>query len=122
MNVIGSLIEASRIPATGALEIEAEVDGEAQSLMLMRVSGSVRAYLNVCPHAGRRLDWAPGQFLFDKGGHIVCAAHGASFRSDDGVCVGGPCRGEALVAVAVEERDGQVWLVDATGAGLTTAG
>jgi nitrite reductase/ring-hydroxylating ferredoxin subunit len=64
----------------------------------------------VCPHAGRRLDWAPGKFLRDKQGHLVCAAHGATFELEGGVCVAGPCRGAALRAVDVEVRDGVVSL------------
>ena len=70
----------------------------------------VRAWLNVCPHAGRRLDWAPGQFMCSREGLLVCAVHGASFELEGGLCVAGPCRGDALRPVAVEVRDGQVWL------------
>ena len=73
-------------------------------------AGDVRAWLNVCPHAGRRLDWAPGKFLRAKDGMLVCAAHGASFELANGVCVAGPCRGESLRAVAVEVRDGGISL------------
>ncbi|HPW13843.1 MAG TPA: Rieske (2Fe-2S) protein, partial [Thermomonas sp.] len=62
------------------------------------------------PHAGRRLDWAPGKFLRAKDGMLVCAAHGASFELANGVCVAGPCRGESLRAVAVEVRDGGISL------------
>jgi nitrite reductase/ring-hydroxylating ferredoxin subunit len=69
----------------------------------------VRAWLNCCPHAGRRVDWAPGRFLLSKAGHLVCAAHGASFDGD-GLCVLGPCRGQSLRAVPVVVRDAQVWL------------
>ena len=57
-------------------------------------------WLNICPHAGRRLDYAPGQFLLDQG-RLVCAAHGASFELEQGVCVAGPCRGASLVPLAV---------------------
>ncbi len=64
----------------------------------------------MCPHAGRRLDWSPGQFLKSREGQLVCAAHGASFELENGLCVAGPCRGDALRAVPVEVRDGQVWL------------
>ena len=38
------------------------------------------------------------------------AVHGASFELEGGLCVAGPCRGDALRPVAVEVRDGQVWL------------
>ncbi len=94
----------------GFAEVEATIDGDAESLVLYRAGDEVRAWLNVCPHAGRRLDWAPGQFLKSKDGHLVCAAHGASFELDRGDCVAGPCRGDALRAVQVQVRDGEVWL------------
>ena len=94
----------------GFAEVEAMIDGDAESLVLYRLGDEVRAWLNVCPHAGRRLDWAPGQFLKSKDGHLVCAAHGASFELDRGDCVAGPCRGDALRAVQVQVRDGEVWL------------
>ena len=94
----------------GFAEVEATIDGDAESLVLYRLGDEVRAWLNVCPHAGRRLDWAPGQFLKSKDGHLVCAAHGASFELDLGDCVAGPCRGDALRAVQVQVRDGEVWL------------
>jgi len=94
----------------GFAEIEAVVKGDAESLILHRDGQQVRAWLNVCPHAGRRLDWAPGKFLKSREGHLVCAAHGASFELIRGNCVAGPCRGDALRAVAVEVHDGQVVL------------
>ena len=94
----------------GFAEVEATIDGDAESLVLYRLGDEVRAWLNVCPHAGRRLDWAPGQFLKSKDGHLVCAAHGASFELNRGDCVAGPCRGDALRAVQVQVRDGEVWL------------
>ena len=94
----------------GFAEVEAMIDGDAESLVLYRLGDEVRAWLNVCPHAGRRLDWAPGQFLKSKDGYLVCAAHGASFELDRGDCIAGPCRGDALRAVQVQVRDGEVWL------------
>ena len=96
----------------GFAEVEATIDGDAESLVLYRLGDEVRAWLNVCPHAGRRLDWAPGQFLKSREGHLVCAAHGASFELVNGDCIAGPCRGDSLRSVAVEVRDGQVVLVD----------
>lgn len=94
----------------GFAEVEALIGDDAESLILYRQGTDVRAWLNVCPHAGRRLDWAPGQFLKSKDGHLVCAAHGASFELVRGDCIAGPCRGDALRAVAVQVRDGEVWL------------
>jgi nitrite reductase/ring-hydroxylating ferredoxin subunit len=106
------LITLDSIEDGGFAEVEASLDGDAESLIIHRSGASVRAWLNVCPHAGRRLDWAPGKFLKSKEGHLICAAHGASFELQRGDCIAGPCRGDSLRAVAVEVRDGQVVLKD----------
>ena len=105
-----ALIALDSIEDGGFAEIEALVDGDAESLIVHRNGANARAWLNVCPHAGRRLDWAPGKFLKSKEGHLICAAHGASFELERGDCIAGPCRGDSLRAVAVEVRDGQVVL------------
>ncbi|MBE2210387.1 MAG: Rieske (2Fe-2S) protein [Xanthomonadaceae bacterium] len=96
----------------GFAETEMVVDGVAESVILHRDGDVVRAWVNVCPHAGRRLDWAPGQFLKSREGLLVCAVHGASFELIDGECVAGPCRGQSLQRVEVVVRDGQVRQAD----------
>lgn len=93
----------------GLAETEMTVDGVAESVIVYRDGdGAARAWLNVCPHAGRRLDWAPGQFLKSRDGLLVCAVHGASFELSNGECVAGPCRGQSLQSVDVIVRDGEV--------------
>jgi nitrite reductase/ring-hydroxylating ferredoxin subunit len=94
-----------------ATAVDARVDGDEVSLILVRHEQGVAAYRNVCPHAGRRLDWAPGRFLL-KDDVLVCAAHGASFAADSGLCTAGPCRGQSLQTVAVKVIDGAVCLAD----------
>ena len=96
----------------GFAEAEAMLDAQPVSLILHRDGDRVRAWRNVCPHAGRRLDWSPGRFLKSKDGLLVCAVHGASFETVEGVCVAGPCRGDRLQAVAVRMVDDGVALAD----------
>ncbi len=105
-----SLITFDSIEDGGFAEVEALIDGDAESVIVHRDGASVRAWLNVCPHAGRRLDWAPGKFLKSREGHLICAAHGASFELVAGHCVAGPCRGDSLRPIEVEVRDGEVVL------------
>jgi nitrite reductase/ring-hydroxylating ferredoxin subunit len=69
----------------GFAEAEAVIDSQCVSLILHRQGAAVRAWHNVCPHAGRRLDWSPGRFLKSKDGLLVCAVHGASFETSEGV-------------------------------------
>ncbi len=104
------LIAVEAITDGAFAEVEVCVQGDHESAVLYRDGTQVRGWLNICPHAGRRLDWAPGQFLKSREGHLVCAAHGASFSLEDGECVAGPCKGDALRAVALQVRDGQVYL------------
>ena len=102
------LLSLESIPEGALAEVEVRLGEDAESLILYRQAGAVRAWLNVCPHAGRRLDWAPGQFLKSRDGLLVCAVHGASFELARGECVAGPCRGQSLRAVALAVRDGEV--------------
>jgi nitrite reductase/ring-hydroxylating ferredoxin subunit len=106
-----TLLQVNGFAPDSLHEVEAVVDGDAESLILHRdANGTVRAWLNVCPHAGRRLDWAPGEFLRSAEGLLVCAVHGASFELATGECVAGPCRGEHLREVAVHCVAGEVRL------------
>jgi len=93
----------------GALEVSAVIEGEHTSILLLRAGTEVRAFHNVCPHAGRALNWAPGRFLIESG-LLICAAHGASFVIPNGYCVSGPCRGSNLRALPLTSRDGQLFL------------
>ena len=97
-SVSGSLIHLPQTPPQGLSEQEVELGGERLSVIVRREGEQVQAWLNVCPHAGRRLDYAPGRFLLHQG-LLVCAAHGASFDLADGRCVAGPCKGASLVPV-----------------------
>ncbi len=101
-------IRFSDIDDGGFAETEMAVDGLPESVIVHRDGEAVRGWLNVCPHAGRRLDWAPGKFLKSRDGLLVCAVHGASFELHHGECVGGPCRGEFLRAVALRIEDDEV--------------
>jgi nitrite reductase/ring-hydroxylating ferredoxin subunit len=105
-----ALCRLDEIPDGGATAVDARLpDGEG-SLILLRQGTQVRGYLNVCPHAGRRLDYAPGKFLL-KNDTLTCAVHGATFSQGDGLCIGGPCRGEHLRAVALSVEAGEVRLL-----------
>ena len=109
MSVSKSLCRLDAIPDAGAIAVDVDSSTGGFSLILLRQGSKVFAYHNECPHAGRRLDWAPGQFLIENC-LLVCAAHGATFRIESGQCAGGPCRGVGLRAVPVEVIEGEVRL------------
>jgi nitrite reductase/ring-hydroxylating ferredoxin subunit len=104
------LARVDAIADGGALGLTACVDGLDEALLLLRHGAAVRVFRNVCPHAGRPLDWAPGRFLIEAG-MVICSAHGASFGIPDGRCIFGPCRGQSLYEVSVHLVDGEVRLL-----------
>jgi len=88
------------------VELKTEINDQSVFLIGTRQQGQACVWINVCPHQGRPLNWAPDQFLKDPDGNLVCAAHGAVFNPQSGECISGPCLRSALAAIATEE-DGQ---------------
>ena len=78
------------------------------NIFLIRKSGAVYGYLNLCPHAATRLDNWPDRFLTQDESQILCGNHAALFRIEDGYCTSGPCEGKQLEAVPVEVVEGVV--------------
>jgi len=63
-----ALAPLDALPPDSLHACDAPVDGENEPLILYRdPQGEVRAWRNVCPHAGRRLDFAPGQVPAQQG-------------------------------------------------------
>ncbi len=110
----GAVTEAERV----LCRVEDVPEGEARGfaaapggftgLFAVRKDGRIRVYVNTCPHIGLPLEPLPDRFLDSKRQTIICSAHGARFRIEDGLCISGPCIGEALEAVPVRIVDEQV--------------
>jgi nitrite reductase/ring-hydroxylating ferredoxin subunit len=75
---------------------------------VVRRGPRVCAYTNSCPHAGRLLQWKDDEFLTPDGRLLWCAAHGALFEIETGLCVAGPCAGARLCALSVRVAGGLV--------------
>ncbi|MCP3732714.1 Rieske (2Fe-2S) protein [Sphingomonas sp. MG17] len=72
---------------------------------VVRSAGSVRGYVDRCPHAGLPLAQRLDDYLTPDGGLIACGWHGALFKVEDGECVGGPCTGQRLKPWPVKVHD-----------------
>ena len=86
--------------------------GEGRDTMfIVRQGDRLVAWRNNCPHYDNaRMAWKKDEFLNADRDRIVCGAHGALFEIDSGVCVQGPCLGDKLIPVALDIRDGEVFL------------
>lgn len=92
-------------------EVDSDEEDDKDEALLTRADGTVLGWLNRCMHFQHiRLDKGSG--APKRNGELVCANHGAMFESDTGQCTYGPCKDAYLDDVAVEVRDGAVYLVD----------
>ena len=104
------LCRLADIPEGGSKGFAA-APGAFTGLFAVRRGRQVWVYVNSCPHIGLPLDPMPDRFLDAKKRAIICSAHGARFRIEDGFCSSGPCYGESLEAVAARiDADGQVFV------------
>ena len=99
--------------------LDAIADGAARNFVLQMRAGrfhgfvvrrgdKVHGYVDRCPHAGVPLARTLDDYLTPDATLIACSWHGALFEIDGGVCVGGPCIGQALTAWPVTVQDGRI--------------
>ncbi|MGJ8664205.1 MAG: Rieske (2Fe-2S) protein [Marinicella sp.] len=80
------------------------------SIMIKRDYADWVAFINECPHQGRRLDYAEDAFLETPDELLVCPAHGATFDPKTGFSTSGPCAGQSLTALTVTFDDKDVFV------------
>lgn len=119
-------IEAKHLPVTMTTwlcQADELAEGQARGFdlagtgqdgfFLLRHAGQLHAWRNACPHVpGAPMAWKRHAYLSADGTRVVCAAHGARFLPDTGECVHGPCLGQRLTRVAIEQdAQGRVFLL-----------
>lgn len=84
-----------------------------ERVFAVRRNGAVRVWRDRCPHLGSPLPWRKDAYLNRAGDRIVCAAHGAQFEAESGVCILGACLGQSLEAVPfVLTTEGEIILTE----------
>ncbi len=81
-----------------------EVEGRLMPAFAILTEQGVRAYLNVCPHARVPLDYDDNDFYHPRFERIVCKTHGATFEPASGECDSGPCFGQILTSLKIEDE------------------
>ena len=94
-------------------------DGKARNFVLEMKAGrfhgfvvrqgeAVHGYVDRCAHMALPLAQQLDDYLTPDGSLIACSWHGALYRIEDGLCVGGPCVGARLQLWPVAVRDGMI--------------
>ena len=87
-------------------------DGRLWPAFVIRYQGIAHCYLNVCAHAGLRLNGDKDVFFSERSDALVCRSHGAIYEADSGECTFGPCKGYSLIRLEVTESDGSIFYED----------
>ncbi len=104
MNATLRLCHLDDLPDGGARGFDPRASGR-DTVFVVRQGEMLWGYENACPHHGTPLPWRKDAYLNAAGDRIVCAAHGALFEIDTGVCTLGPCLGDALTPVSLTLHD-----------------
>lgn len=103
-----TLCPLSALADPGARNFVLQIDDAYFHGFVVRLRDQVRGYVDRCPHQGLPLAQKLDGYLTPDGKLITCGWHGALFRPEDGVCVGGPCAGGRLTEWPVRVEDGLV--------------
>ena len=106
------LCKLSELEELSSKSFNVKLKRKTTDIFVIRKKDQVYAYQNICPHAQAPLEWNPDEFLDENKETIICALHGARFSIEEGDCVGGPCEGIGLTAVAVEVIENDVVLTE----------
>lgn len=106
------IARAADVAEGSAVKFSFQRDGKPAEGFLARFGGKLVAYENRCRHLPVSLDFFSGDFFTPDGAHFICQNHNAIYEPLTGLCVRGPCEGQSLKALKIEEADGDVWLVD----------
>jgi len=86
-------------------------DDERYEAFVIRFGNQIRAYLNVCPHAGEPIaEKNQSAFNSDKR-YLICREHFALFDPETGKCISGPCPIADLYKIAIVQQQDMICLV-----------
>ncbi|MCW5645066.1 MAG: Rieske (2Fe-2S) protein [Rhodoferax sp.] len=98
------------LPCNGSRGFDPLRTGQ-DSVLVVRQGEQLFAYADICPHHGTPMAWRKDAYLNGAGDRIVCAAHGAQFEIETGLCTLGPCLGQSLTSVPLTiDPQGEVHL------------
>jgi len=70
-------------------------------LFIYNDNGTFRAFRNSCPHYDVPLNHTTEDLFTSDDRYFQCMTHFAHFEKDSGLCVSGPCKGQALESIPI---------------------
>jgi nitrite reductase/ring-hydroxylating ferredoxin subunit len=77
-------------------------DTSKRKAFVVRRNGRLYAWWDLCPHFYAPMAWRADAYLNASRDRIVCAAHGAEFEIETGLCVHGAALNQSLFPAPIE--------------------
>jgi nitrite reductase/ring-hydroxylating ferredoxin subunit len=103
------LADVRRLAEMAGVRFSIRLEGIERPAFAIRRRGRFHAYLNVCRHQARELDFGDAHFFDESADALVCCHHGARYQPETGHCLAGPCEGAGLTALRLEQRGHELW-------------
>ena len=112
MEKIVKTISANLIKNKSVVLVKIPDNPDNLSVIVYRRENQIYAWLNLCPHEGRKLNNDPDYLLNKKNNLLECMHHQALFDPITGGCEMGPCKGEKLLKYEVEELNKKIAILE----------
>jgi nitrite reductase/ring-hydroxylating ferredoxin subunit len=81
------------------------------TMLVVRRGNRLHAWRDACPHmSGAPMAWRKDEYLNAGRDRIMCSSHGAQFDIVTGICIVGPCVGQALKPLHLTVRGGTLFV------------
>jgi nitrite reductase/ring-hydroxylating ferredoxin subunit len=101
--------DVRRLGEMAGVRFTLRLEGIERPAFAIKRRGRFYAFLNVCRHQSRELDFGDAHFFDESADALVCCHHGARYHPETGECVAGPCAGAKLTMLRLELRGVELW-------------
>ena len=109
--IIGT-IRSKSLKRKSVVLVEIPNSPDNLNVIVYRKENKIHAWLNSCPHEGRKLCNDP-DYLFNRRNNLLeCMHHQALFHPITGRCEMGPCRGRELLKYEAVELNNKITILE----------
>ena len=113
MQKIIATIKSKTLKKKSVVLVEIPNNSDNLNVIVYRKENQIHAWLNSCPHEGRKLCNDP-DYLFNRTNNLLeCMHHQALFHPTTGECNVGPCNGEKLLRYEAVEFNNKITILEA---------
>jgi len=106
------ICSSARLAEQASYGFHVHYRGSLREAILIRHRGVAYCYLNQCVHMPKALDCEHCHVFDETGEFLRCSMHGIVYEPDTGLCRSEICAGQSLTVLKIEERDGQIRLIE----------